>query len=406
MSRFHSYLNSAISILNTYNGKEPFAAFLKKHFAANKKYGSKDRKQISHLCYCYFRLGKAGSNLKADEKIVVSLLLCSDQPNELLEQLKPEWNEKVSLPLNDKISMLNGSINLTDIFPFTAELSEGIDSNAFIQSLLIQPNLFLRIRPGQEKNVIHKLEQATIAYKQIDDTSIALPNSTKTEDIIELNKEAVIQDLSSQRIGSFLQNIQSEIQNQKSKIKIWDCCAASGGKSILAKDILGDIDLTVSDIRESIMSNLHKRFKEAGISKYHSFIADLSDPKLKIQNSNSQPAFSIPHSPFSIIIADVPCSGSGTWSRTPEQLIHFDNPEINRYSTLQKKIISQVIPHLEQGGYFLYITCSVFRKENEENVAYIKEKFRLDIIKMECLKGYDKKADSMFAALFKKTIAG
>ena len=57
---------------------------------------------------------------------------------------------------------------------------------------------------------------------------------------------------------------------------------------------------------------------------------------------------------------------------------------------------------LEPEGYLLYITCSVFKKENEEVVEFIKEKFNLHIIKMELLKGYDKKADTMFAALMKK----
>jgi 16S rRNA (cytosine967-C5)-methyltransferase len=50
----------------------------------------------------------------------------------------------------------------------------------------------------------------------------------------------------------------------------------------------------------------------------------------------------------------------------------------------------------------LYITCSVFKKENEEVVEFIQGNSELELIKMELLKGYDKKADTMFAALFKK----
>ena len=54
---------------------------------------------------------------------------------------------------------------------------------------------------------------------------------------------------------------------------------------------------------------------------------------------------------------------------------------------------------LNNNGYFLYITCSVFKKENEAIVDFIKQQFHLELIKMELLKGYDKKADTMFAAL-------
>ncbi len=56
--------------------------------------------------------------------------------------------------------------------------------------------------------------------------------------------------------------------------------------------------------------------------------------------------------------------------------------------------------HLKPGGKLLYITCSVFRKENEEIVKYTEEKFNLKLQKMELLKGYQIQSDTMFAALF------
>ena len=70
---------------------------------------------------------------------------------------------------------------------------------------------------------------------------------------------------------------------------------------------------------------------------------------------------------------------------------------------MQQQIVSKVIPHVQEGGIFIYISCSVFKNENEEIVDYIKEKFHLQLLQMELLKGYDKKADSMFTAVFKKS---
>jgi len=90
-----------------YNGEEPFSSFLKKYFSANKKFGSKDRKAISHSCYCYFRLGKAAKNLPIEERILAGLFMCSKEANEMLAAIKPEWNEKVLLPVSEKCSMLN-----------------------------------------------------------------------------------------------------------------------------------------------------------------------------------------------------------------------------------------------------------------------------------------------------------
>lgn len=160
---------------------------------------------------------------------------------------------------------------------------------------------------------------------------------------------------------------------------------------MMAYDIDPNIELSVSDIRESILANLKRRFQRAEIKKYKIFVADLAGE-----------GFGIPDAGYEVIICDAPCSGSGTWARTPEQLYFFDKSEIERYSALQKKIVSNVIPHLNSNGSFIYITCSVFKRENEELVEFIKQNFHLQLRQMEVLKGYDLKADSMFVAVFEK----
>jgi 16S rRNA (cytosine967-C5)-methyltransferase len=170
---------------------------------------------------------------------------------------------------------------------------------------------------------------------------------------------------------------------------VWDCCAASGGKSIMVHDILSNISLTVSDIRESIIQNLKKRFSEAGIDNYRSIVADLTHPTTTIASSA-----------FDLVIADVPCSGSGTWARTPEQMYFFKEGKITVYSSLQKKIVSRVIPAVKVNGFFLYITCSVFAEENEQVTDHILREYNLKLVKSELIRGYHHKADTLYAALF------
>jgi 16S rRNA (cytosine967-C5)-methyltransferase len=375
--------------LSLYKGEEPFVSFLKKYFAQNKKYGSKDRKQIGHLSYCYLRLGKSLQRMSTEEKILAGLFLCSTGPNEILKELRPQWDDKIRLTTEEKIQVIDSPSSLLDVFPWINELSEGIDHKTFCSSFLVQPDLFLRLRPGREEIVYKKFESAGITFRKISDSCLALNNSEKIDKIIELDKEAVVQDYSSQETGNL---IKSEILNLKSEIDVWDCCAGSGGKSIMMYDINPQIQLTVSDKRESILANLKKRFQKAGLKNYKSFIADLSHD-LRIRTHD-----------FDFIIADVPCTGSGTWSRTPEQLYFFKPEKINEYAALQKKILSNVIPHLQQGGHFIYITCSVFKKENEDAVAFINDQFNLEILKTELLKGYEQKTDSMFIAIFKKPL--
>jgi len=384
--RYHSYLNSTKTIIETYRGDVPFAVFLKKYFNAHKKYGGKDRKQIAALCYHFYRLGKAVPQLPVEEKIIVAVFVCETQGNEFLQFHKPEWNEIISKPMAEKVAI--AGFTPEDVFPWAEELSAGIDAELFRYSFFKQPDLFLRVRPGNKDIVTKKLHAAGIAFDMQSVNCIALPNAIKIDTLLEIDREVVIQDLNSQKV---LDGISSRVPGMEKPITIWDCCAASGGKSILAYDLLqGNIDLTVSDIRESILANLENRFATAGIQNYTSFIADLAE--------NDQPSTNT----YQLIICDAPCTGSGTWSRTPEQLYYLKRKTIDVYVRMQQQIVSNVIPQLQQGGLFVYITCSVFTHENEGMVNFIKEKFHLQLLQMELLKGYDKKADSMFAAVFIK----
>jgi 16S rRNA (cytosine967-C5)-methyltransferase len=390
--KYFSHLNTAVQLLQQYNGSQPFGSFIKQYFSQHKKHGSKDRKNISHLCYAFFRLGKALPQLPAEERILTGLFLCSHQPNELLQYLKPEWNDQTHLSLEDKLQLTAHPFPLNELFPWKEELSDGIDYDPFCSSFLTQPNLFLRMRPGKEATVKGKLQQAGITFQELNPFCLALANASKIDTVIEVDKEAVIQDYSSQRIGELMEFIrETHVSTSLRAPRIWDACAASGGKSILAFDTFKQLDLTVSDIRQSILFNLEKRFATAGIKNYSTFIGDLSTSTFNIRNSA-----------FDIIITDVPCSGSGTWSRTPEQLYNFEPQQIDKYSALQKKIVSNAIPYLKPGGFLLYCTCSVFKKENEEVVAFIQQQHSLQLKQSALLTGYSIKADTLFGAVFQK----
>ncbi len=389
-NHFHRYLNYAISLLKNYDGKEPFHLYLKKYFSANKKHGSKDRKQIASLCYHYFRLGVGVSSVvDITEKLLLATFLFENKPSAILQNIKPGWNEKIHLNLFEKMAIVKNIFSAENIFPFNNELGEGITIDQFNLSFLIQPKLFIRIRPGRQKTVFDKLKSADISFEKLNDNCLAFENNAKVSDVLSIDKDAVIQDYNSQ---GTLNLLASNLANQTSSISLWDCCAASGGKSILAFDLFKTLELTVSDTRKSILQNLKLRFSKAGIKNYTSFIADIASPG-SAKNI---------HESFDVIIADVPCSGSGTWTRTPEQLSFFDRSSIERYAALQRKIALNAIQHLKEKSFFIYITCSVFKKENEENVDFIQKQTGLQLVKAEYLKGYQMQADTLFVALYSR----
>lgn len=397
MKYAENYLRSAVGIITAYNGDMPFAGFLKAHFAANKKFGSKDRRYISQICYSYFRTGNSMVGIDMELALKAALYLCNDEPGVWADLFDQYWLKDWSASLTERIEFVKNNVayfNPTQIFPFVSYLSNAIDIEKFNGSHLIQPDLFIRVRPGRLPNVLKAFTSNGIAYKTLTESCFALPNGTKLEGIAELDKDYVIQDYSSQQTAGIMEAAKQMRKGKDASVDVWDCCAASGGKSILARDVLGNMELTVSDIRKSIMQNLAQRFERAGIRKYQSLIADLSKPINASELAGMQ---------FDLIICDAPCSGSGTWGRTPEQLTQFSEHEIVVFQQLQQQIVQNALPKLRHSGYFLYITCSVFESENEAMIQFIENSFPfMKLTEQTLIKGYDLKADTMFAALFKK----
>ncbi|HSR39521.1 MAG TPA: methyltransferase domain-containing protein [Phnomibacter sp.] len=380
MSRYHSYLNSAEKLIHNYKGDVPFSIFIKQFFAANKQMGSRDRKAISQLCYQVFRLGHFLKSEPAFKRIIEAAVIFAEQNAEFLKALDIDTG-------NEKQALDEGSLD--EVFPFAVMLSEQVDKPAFQQSILQQPDLFLRIRPGAKDKVLQALETNSVPFKLLSENSVSVPTGTDVAAFLPLNRWAVIQDWSSQKTGEIMAEIFN--QHQFKPDKIWDCCAASGGKSIMLHDLFPEARLTATDVRESILGNLQTRFEQAGIKRYETFVADLTLKQQRMLGS-----------PFDLVIADLPCTGSGTWARTPENLVFFEKEMAADYASRQYAIANEALRWLRPQGYFVYITCSVFAEENEKVVEKLLGSGSLKLHRQQLIPGWHQHADSMFIAVMQK----
>jgi 16S rRNA (cytosine967-C5)-methyltransferase len=66
---------------------------------------------------------------------------------------------------------------------------------------------------------------------------------------------------------------------------------------------------------------------------------------------------------------DAPCSGTGTLARNPEIKWRLRPADLPRFTTLQRQILENALPHLKPGGKLVYSTCSLEREENEDLIA-------------------------------------
>ena len=76
----------------------------------------------------------------------------------------------------------------------------------------------------------------------------------------------------------------------------------------------------------------------------------------------------------------------------------FDPYKIEFFQRLQQSISRNVVKHLKPGKPLVYITCSVFKAENEDMVNFMVKELGLKMEEQEVLKGYEHKADTMFVA--------
>ncbi len=240
--------------------------------------------------------------------------------------------------------------------------------------------------------------------------------------------EGIIQDRSSTLSIQYLVNwltensiLTSEQQQQQDNLVFsvneqsepflgWDCCSGAGGKSIAWHILLSknfavsttklNYNWICSDVRPQILDNLQKRFLQLGIKDPTTFTLDLGKSKLESTAIDTSAFGNLTNA--QLIIADLPCSGSGTWRRTPEERLRFSDIEI--YSQRQYQIIENIIRLKKESTkrYFIYyLTCSVFTQENEENI----DKILLNYPNTCCLfqtyfGGNEENADYIFGALF------
>ena len=387
MRYIHQHIDT---ILQSYKGEMPLGNFLKFYFKKHPILGSRDRKIIAEMAYCYYRCAKGikPTTLSLSEQIAIALLLADSTVAAVQKVLPEQWKTLYGKGYKDNLNALlqqGIDFKLNALCSEEIELSSGIDKQDWLSSMLQRPRLFLRIGKKYVQEVPSLLNKSAIPYEQLDATCIALANGTAIENILP-QKMYRIQDASSQKTAQYF-NISDEET-------CWDCCSGAGGKALLIKEKAEHAGLCVSDVRKSILDNLTERFQLYGYQAPERLLLSVAD---KAQTKSILGARRFDH-----IVADVPCSGSGTWARTPEQLYFFEARQIKDFAERQENIALNAIQYLQAGGTFIYITCSVFVAENEHVVAkLLQQNPQLSLMHQQLINGIHIGADSMFIAVLR-----
>ena len=387
MIKFEIKLKNALAVIESYTGSEPLHHFLSNFYKRHKQMGGRDRKFCSEVVYAYYRLGNSLTNIDIIDKIYVALYLFNQaESQDIFKEKFESFYETYLNHFNEKIYLVKlkfPSFKIEEIFPVNKSISHLLDSNKVYESIFCQPNTFIRVLKSEMPNYIELLVDKDIPFKIFSETCIGFEPRIKLQEVFDSNYNFEVQDYSSQRTLEFMQPLPHDY---------WlDCCAASGGKSLLLHSKEPTVKILATDIRNSTIENLKKRFEKNQIENYSTLVLDISK-KNEI----------LGHQLFDGIIADVPCTGSGTWARNPENLTFFDAEKIKVFSDLQYSIIQNVIQYLKKGKTLIYITCSVYKEENEMVAEKIEKELNMTLKSIKYLEGFNYNSDTMFCAVFIK----
>jgi 16S rRNA (cytosine967-C5)-methyltransferase len=160
-----------------------------------------------------------------------------------------------------------------------------------------------------------------------------------------------LQDEGSQLVAELVSN--SHDQNVKS---ILDCCAAPGGKTLILTERNPQAQIVAIESSAPRLEQLHNRL--AGFAG-------------RIECRHADAAALTEDSAFDLVLADVPCSGTGTLGRNPEIRHRLRPEDLARQAERQRAILTAAIRAVRPGGLVVYSTCSLEPEENEQVVAAV-----------------------------------
>lgn len=380
-------MNHARAVLDSYDNSQPFNEHLRYYFQKHKQIGSKDRKLLRDLSYGALRLGGWRLDLDTGTAITIGYFLANSNKDAFLAYWLPKiggippWLTSESIDKKWAAISQAWGVNLWDIFQLWDAISANILKESYVKQLFRKLPVYAYLANTSQSRLFKVLNQQQFTYQETNGT-FTFPPATPLQNLPqESQNHLVVQDWNSQRLIDSLP--------LNTSTHWWDCCAGSGGKSLRMKSQKPHLSIWATDNRVSILKNLKKRFRKTGLTLAHTQQLDLTQPL-----PESWPI-------FDGILMDAPCTGSGTWARTPERIAQVDQATIRHYQELQKAIALNALQALAPDGIFIYVTCSVFEMENEAVLRYLEESGFL-IESQTYYHGYQYYAETFFRAIIKK----
>ncbi len=213
-------------------------------------------------------------------------------------------------------------------------------------AFLARAPLWLRLQTDTPARVTDEFAQLGWTFE----FSAVLPHALRLLDEVDVTKSAAYQNGFVE-----IQDLASQLLLESAGIapggRWLDACAGAGGKTLQLSRLLGPTGhIDAHDIRPAALDELAARARRAGAAN----LSILRAP---------------PSGLYDGVLVDAPCSGTGTWRRSPHLKWTTTPAQIDEAAATQRRLLTQFAAHVRPGGRLLYATCSLSHRENEAVIS-------------------------------------
>lgn len=218
------------------------------------------------------------------------------------------------------------------------------------KSSLNRPPLTVRV------NTIKTTTDKLIGY--LENRGVKATKHELIDNCLIIEQSGSIDKLPQYKQGLFyVQDVASQfcakVVEAKPNQTVLDICSAPGSKSFtIAQEMNNEGQIYAFDLFEHKLKLINDSAKRLGISILKTQIQDGSEYNNEIVKADR-------------VLCDVPCSGLGIIRRKPE-IKYKDEKDFLDLPNIQYKILCNASNYVKVGGYLIYSTCTLNKKENEE----------------------------------------